>query len=378
MLAKLTYLIRCEPCRERKVKCNRAYPSCSRCTQLGYSCSYRERVSHRATQSAIISRLQERIRDAEAMLALQSSLSKQSAIPTTDDFLGAQNASPPMVSIHPEPSKTLSAATGHFVKPPTSSCDDSLVAPDSDTPWLNEYGFGHVNLDDMLLLEMDSGVALSPTQQANDWPMTIQGMSFPQVPDPPSTISEDDLARLHSEFFNHIHSVMPIISKKRFYKHLEGSRDDVAVKSVSYTIALLATTVPEVDEHLRKPCYVLARHYVDECESRDALGSPQRIDYLQALLLLTRFEINNRSCGRAWLVLGRAVRLAKMMRLDRMDCTDDTPCPSSVGLPEIQLLATNDPVELEERRRCLWALYVLEGLASVYTASPGLLDDNSV
>lgn len=305
------------------------------------------------------------------MLAVQASFPKQDPTICAEDFLGAQNTSPPLDSIsfdHSQPPHP--ASTSHLVKPAAFLCETNFGATTFPAPWLEDGSFDHIDREDTPIFDFDSGASLPP----NESPMTIHAMPLPQVS---NSVSDDDLAHLHREFFSHIHSVMPIVSKAKFYKHLQEMNDDVAVKSVSYTIALLATTVPEVDVRLRNLCYLLARHHVDECESRDELGSLQRIDYLQALLLLTRFEINSRSCARAWLVLGRAVRLAKMMRLDQMD-HNGAPCPSSVGLPEIQLSATNDVVELEERRRCLWALYVLEGLASVYRNSPGLLDDTSV
>ncbi|KAK8037940.1 hypothetical protein PG994_014707 [Apiospora phragmitis] len=60
----------CEGCRHCKVTCNRAFPTCGRCSHLGSTCVYRDRVSRRATQSAIIHLLRERVRQAEARLVL--------------------------------------------------------------------------------------------------------------------------------------------------------------------------------------------------------------------------------------------------------------------------------------------------------------------
>ncbi|KAF1934913.1 hypothetical protein EJ02DRAFT_416557 [Clathrospora elynae] len=373
----------CEPCRERKVKCNRAFPSCNRCTRLGFTCAYRSRITYRASQSAIITQLQERIRETEALLAPQLTGANMNLF--NDNFMALQSTSSSFKSpTSPDPTLLVSptASTG---KPLTDS-DHVPVTADYNLAWLAGTTFDDVQslIPEAVEMDMSMGMELVPIRsdhhQRQDWPHSTGDWfatgtpESSQSPTPAASISAKDLHELHRVFFNHIHPVMPIINSSRFYQALQDAPDAVAVKSVSYAIALLATTVPETLPSLKKPCYALAKHYVDECELDDGFNPLWCMNFLQALLLLTRFEINNRSCARAWLTLGRAIRLAKIMRLDQIDSVELLSEPN-ISLPEIQLPATNDVVELEERRRCFWALYILEGLACVYTGAPGLLQD---
>lgn len=372
----------CEPCRERKVKCNRAFPSCNRCTRLGFTCAYRSRITHRASQSAVISQLQKRIRETEALLAPQLTGANMDLF--NDNFMPLPSTSPSFTTpTSPGPTLSLSpTATGK----PLTDRDHVPVTADYNLAWLSSTTFDDsqslvpttVDMDMALAMELEPIRSDHPQQQS--WPRSTGDWFATGTPEstqsstPAHSISAKDLQDLHGVYFNHIHSVMPIINSNRFYQALQETPDAVAVKSVSYAIALLATTVPETPASLKKPCYALTKHYVDECELDDGFNPSWCMNFLQALLLLTRFEINNRSCARAWLTLGRAIRLAKIMRLDQMDSVG-LPREPNISLPEIQLPATHDVVELEERRRCFWALYILEGLACIYTGSPGLLHD---
>jgi hypothetical protein len=349
------------------------------------ACSYRSRITHRATQSAIISELKKRIRETEALLAPQLT----GANLLNDDFMALQSTSPSF-TLPTSPDSTLSLSPAACAEKPLTDSVNVPVTADYNLAWLASTTFDDVQSLVPATVDMDMGISmeLAPirpdhhqrqdrSQSTGDWfgSGTIEP-SQSSTP-PAASIYAKDLHELHQVFFDHIHSAMPIINSTRFYKALQDSPDAVSVQSVSYAIALLATTVPETDASLKKPCYALAKHYVNECEMDDGFNPLWCMNFLQSLLLLTRFEINNRSCARAWLTLGRAIRLAKIMRLDNMDGVGLFG-ESNVSLPEIQLPATHDVVELEERRRCFWALYILEGLAWVYTGAPGLREDSKV
>ncbi|KAL6154339.1 hypothetical protein ACJQWK_02143 [Exserohilum turcicum] len=359
----------CEPCRDRKVKCNRVFPSCGRCIRLGFTCSYRDRISQRATQSAIISHLQERVRKQEALLALQSAANK----PPSVTLMTTQAPSPSITSPSPHSG------------PSPSACVEKQRADSGAGSAMAEYNaawFAGTTFDDSLgsmptTIDWDMEIMSMRPDGAHiteDWlASTTSGQ--PLLSTPPAIIAAKDMDELHAIFFARIHPVMPIINEGQFRKDLQDSPHAVAVQSVSCTAALLATTVPEAQASLKQSCYVLARYYVDQCEAEEGFHPSWCMHFLRALLFLTRFEINNRSCARAWLTLGRAIRLAKIMRLDQIDCANEPLFPN-VSLPEIVSPAAQTAVELEERRRCLWALYILEGLASIYTGTPGLLDES--
>ncbi len=91
------------------------------------------------------------------------------------------------------------------------------------------------------------------------------------------------------------------------------------------------------------------------------------IEALQACVLITWYEFKGRSFCRAWMSLGRAIRLGKMLGLHRMDEDGPVTCDSGFQLP---LPVTNVQAELEERRRTFWVLFIYDAYASARTGSP--------
>ncbi|KAK2024710.1 hypothetical protein LX32DRAFT_731260 [Colletotrichum zoysiae] len=208
----------------------------------------------------------------------------------------------------------------------------------------------------------------------------------------PSSLPAEHLAQLHDVFFQEFSPALPVIAKAGFYRRLAEFPDSPSTRSISYSVALLGTVVSEQHRHRWKSCYTLARQYVDECEQDDAPDSLASISLLQALICLTRFDLGRRNCARAHINLGRAARLASMMQLEQMDHVQPgTGLSHRVSSAlQIKLQATHDLVDLEERRRCFWGLYILEGYASIHSGTfsapshtnlfaflpcPGALDD---
>ncbi|GKT92704.1 transcription factor [Colletotrichum tofieldiae] len=350
------------------------------CVRLGYTCTYRDRARNRARQDAVIRQLQERVRQTEALLvrrtdASLSSSSTRSFVseehggntpPTEASLLLPASAShshaPTRTPSLPSPTPTIQAK----VRDLFASADGMLISP--------KHGF---------LSSMDCGVPDFSGFEMNldlDMPLPFalpEPTELPPRPEedtaaPSGLVSSADglpaelLAQLHDLFFQNFSPALPIIAKASFYRRLAEYPDSTSTRCISYSVALLGTVVSEQYRHQWKSCYTLARQYVDACERDDMPDSLASISLLQALLCVTRFDIGRRNCARAYITLSRAVRLASMMQLEQMDQTgtgSNTGVPSAV---RIELQTTHDLLDLEERRRCFWGLYILEGYASIH------------
>lgn len=371
----------CEPCRQRKVRCNRGYPECGRCSRLGISCAYRDRVTHRATQSAVIYQLQARLREAEARLAGQNA-------PDISDDATRQREHTVTSTQSPITPQAVSTAPSYPELalqnlPPTifdsgmldlddntdgHACFDFDAFKDAPTPGFNQ----------LMLHEVDTSAV---TFSLPDW---VQASSQPSAVDETTVMTEQSLIpsehldALHRTFFTTFAPVMPILAQGCFQKELGERPDDIALKSVSYTIALLGASISESHHHLEKLCYSQARYFIDVCEIGDESKSFRSIHFLQALLFLARYEVNKQYCARAWLTLGRAIGVAKIMRLEQMDHGWDSSPTKEPQIPHLALQSTTNLVELEERRRCFWALYILEGFCCITTDRIGTLKDSEV
>lgn len=193
------------------------------------------------------------------------------------------------------------------------------------------------------------------------------------------SVTPEILGRLHETFFNAFSDALPIIARDNFYSRLREFPTSLPILAVTYSVALLGTLVSDEYRHLEKSCCGLARQYLDACESDDLSDSLASITVLQALLCLIRFDICKRNCPRAYITFGRAERLASMMRLHHMDksktgCTNQA-SPRTAAL-HIKLPSTQVLIELEERRRCYWALFIFGGYVSIYNNTVVPYDQN--
>ncbi|KAM7206069.1 hypothetical protein V8F20_002851 [Naviculisporaceae sp. PSN 640] len=399
------------------------YPECNRCARLGYKCTYRDRVSHRASQAAVIQQLQERMSQAEARLAQQGiSLTPGTSSPTSKHQTIVATGFPP-----PPPSSSTSSVTGSiprsalnhqpskspvdlafsgstsiasglgrtgtgFDRFPVSMVQDTPTLADFDFATLNSTGFGHHQTTAseqgyglVESLDIDLGTPTLDwsqirTSTAEESPssyhfrsVTLDGAS--------NTITTEDLGALHQIFFHGFATAMPILYKDRFYRELRDNSDDLALKSVSYTISLLAILISDQHRHLESTCYALARRYIEACEIGDESNISRSITFFQSLLFLTRYELGRRNCTRASMLLGRAARLGKILRLDELDRKGNPSPTVSTGItamPHAPLRPTQDVVEMEERRRCFWTWYILEGYSTIRTGALGSLNDGEI
>ncbi|KAK8037941.1 hypothetical protein PG994_014708 [Apiospora phragmitis] len=175
--------------------------------------------------------------------------------------------------------------------------------------------FEFPQVDEGALAQLD--FSLDPFQETEMKELTDlqpQGMdtdgyfsTFPdwmQTKTPPFSV--DDTVPSPMTFFAEFAPVMPIIAKSRFNEELLSRPNDIALKAVSCAIALLGASISETHRYLEKACYSQARHFVDLCETGDELSSFKTIRFLQALLLLIRYELSKGYCARAWLTFSRA------------------------------------------------------------------------
>ncbi|KAK7224676.1 hypothetical protein V2G26_012679 [Clonostachys chloroleuca] len=305
----------CDNCRERKVKCNRQYPECSRCSRLGYQCTYRNRMSHRASQAAIISRLEERVRDAEARLALQSAGSSDGGLIHVSTSHSSQSHSQPTISPSSTSNSNGAAPTYLPEKGPGLDHPHRSAMPDFDLDSLDSTSYNAI-FDQIQITDMEV------EDQINEWQTYIDPLPIPssQAQLTSSTsLTSQDLSYLHQIFFDSYSTVIPILAKDRFYRELRLYPDSVAVKSVAYSVALLAITISDSHKHLEGTCYTKTRRYIDDCDIEEVAGPSSSINLLQSLLFLTRYEVSKQKCARSYLTLARASHLVKMMRLDQMD-----------------------------------------------------------
>ncbi|GIC85926.1 fungal specific transcription factor domain-containing protein [Aspergillus udagawae] len=181
------------------------------------------------------------------------------------------------------------------------------------------------------------------------------------------------LQGLHDRYFDLFHSIMPLICRSRFEAEISEMSPSIEVQSLSFAIAVLGSfSVPELRCHVDR-CYEQCRTLLDLCERQDTGESLASINTLQALALLTLYEFKQPNFARAWMTLGRAIRLAKMIGLDQVD----SPPNAAMTAPWDQrprLPPASCAVIAEERRRTFWVLYVFDSLSTTHLHAQSALE----
>ncbi|KAI0379326.1 hypothetical protein F5Y04DRAFT_132462 [Hypomontagnella monticulosa] len=355
----------CEICRERKVRCDRAEPRCGRCTRLGLRCGYdNKRRSTRDDLPAQLSQLEDRLAKAEALL----SMPRNNTIPT-----------PPHTEKPPSPITTIDPVVTDISHP--SNHPNNAMEVDMNLPCDNGLGMDAAEMELFTNCndypESTSGISIDwSTLQFPLLEPTVSPISHtpPSIPYPSHTLSSSspegdvpawDLAALHQNYFDFVYYYLPFLSKERFNAELSNNGNSPAVRALSYSVALMGCTISVQYSHLQNAYYTMARNYAEQCEREAGEGGTANLNLFQALLFIIRFEIMDHKLSRAWMTLGRAVRMSKLMGLHQIDQNVKSPMPGpDMGL---YLPPTQDPMLLEERRRSFWCLYIFEGFVRIRT-----------
>ncbi len=130
-------------------------------------------------------------------------------------------------------------------------------------------------------------------------------------------------------------------------------------------------------EKFEHKCYTMSRSYLELCETSENECDIASLEVIQALILIFRYELARRSnFTRAWITLGRAIRLGKLVNLHQVD--NSSQGQSSVLDLQLYLSPAQDEATIEERRRTFWVLYTFDSYASTRTGMPCQLVDSEV
>lgn len=148
------------------------------------------------------------------------------------------------------------------------------------------------------------------------------------------------------------------------------------LNSLNYAIAMMGAVILTRDFKTVYAYYSRARKCLEEAETEDPGPGALSLHVLQALILIAWHEFRGQDFARAWMSLGRALRLAQVLGLDHADSGNSTSFES--GGFRLPLPDTDEWAELEERRRTFWMAFILDAYANARTKSPMTLRYNEV
>lgn len=131
--------------------------------------------------------------------------------------------------------------------------------------------------------------------------------------------------------------------------------------SLKYVVLAHGASISSEYRHTRKKFYDLARKHFEQTETGNGFVT---IAALQACILLALYEINQLLFTRAWTSVSRAMWMAQMFGLDKMDSGSASPRQRR---SRYHLSSNADSLELEDRRRAFWCAFSLCCFASTCT-----------
>ncbi|KAI0442996.1 hypothetical protein F4803DRAFT_517080 [Xylaria telfairii] len=385
-----TKKLACNTCRDRKVRCDRDQPTCSRCSKLGLECNYSSPSAQsisKADLSRLLLALHDRVGRAETQLASSSHSQRNPQPPSNTpsgpwiDFnpiqLPSLNTHEDLIlqaadrqhrtdgvlcPIH-EPTSTKSQWSNQQSSNLFSSTFDG-AGPNNST-LLAQYPHDLFSLDGYDSIDFTS-IAWS----SDNSPNVEDVIKEPFTPLPygntsrkSTTLLPSTLSKLHLIYFNIFDPVLPMINRSRFQAELGHSHvSGIHVQALSHAIgALGALTVPELS-YVAETHYTQARTLLDMCEREESGTTLSNINVLQTSILLALYELKKSNFASAWLTLGRAIRLSKLMCLECVDTNAGAAPTRSSSFVSIATPLT--PAERVERRHTFWQLYILDALAN--------------
>ncbi|KAI9896158.1 hypothetical protein N3K66_009058 [Trichothecium roseum] len=137
---------------------------------------------------------------------------------------------------------------------------------------------------------------------------------------------------------------------------------------LQYSILATGASASPAYEHLAEAFYGRARHYIqaNEMQSDDAHVS---LAHVQAWILIAHFEAQHLWFSRASMSIARAVRLAQILGLHRLDGKNN----AGLTLPPAM-----DLMEEEERRKTFWTMFCTDRITSSTGGWPTMMDARTI
>jgi hypothetical protein len=149
-----------------------------------------------------------------------------------------------------------------------------------------------------------------------------------------------------------------MLDKTSFLSKVDVLAPGPELLSLKFIVLAHGTSTSPAYSYLQDQLYDTSRKYFETAETGKAFVT---IAALQACILLAMYELKQLLFSRAWGRISRAMWMAEMFGLHKMDIESGSPRQRSSGF---RLATASDSQELEERRRTFWSAFILSSFTS--------------
>ncbi|KAE8554524.1 hypothetical protein TMatcc_005934 [Talaromyces marneffei ATCC 18224] len=414
---KRPLMVSCELCKQRKVKCDRAQPSCGWCARNEQVCEYKERKKP-GLRAGYGKELEQRLDRLEEMMQTQARLIENHIIRNLQQQQQQQQQPPP-----PDHNQHEKARISSYVSHTSPSEPSMATGPSPQTSVFagepSAYPLTQ-RLVDSTVNQRNTTVgspsatsnkihnSMNPNRVSHSTPHS-QVPSIPSVPDrtgtdfshndssltvPVSLFRNQEQSLLDSElelppydllyalvdlYFEHVNSWCPILHRRSTLDTLFGpSPLEEADRVVLH--AIVATTLRfSVDPRLNA---VNRKRYHESSKQRVILYGLENssVKAIQALVILSLDFVGSSNGPPGWKLLALIARSVVQLGLavERNSALDSSIYPSIYTLRANVLPDSETWIEDESRRRLFWMVYLLDRYSTIATAFDFALDEKEI
>ncbi|ROT39561.1 hypothetical protein SODALDRAFT_132559 [Sodiomyces alkalinus F11] len=346
----------CEMCRARKRRCDGRLPSCSLCQKAQSRCIY-------AIPSPYGQDLGVMFHSAprEISCAHPDDSPPEADLSTPGNYDLSRYLAGAMEPRHISP-----GTPGPISSDSSGFSDMSNNLP--DTASLQQHTLGWMQQFSAQLdlpppeFDSDPSVFGHPSESAlslpDSWQQSLSGPSsaaaaVPSEPSQPQLPSQERVMHMVNSFFSAQHHLLPSVHRESFMARL--SNDMASLSSGPFLWVILALYCSCDKSESMQLQY---RNWMQTAHSKLELMSTTHVrsntnNMLQASIWMVFDAYCRGDVTNAWLLLGRTAQLASALGLHRIDSKHRTP------RMEVELKSRSD-IEVEECRKCMWCLMLLD------------------
>ncbi|OJD28585.1 hypothetical protein ACJ73_00026 [Blastomyces percursus] len=365
----------CELCRTRKVKCDRAEPSCGWCTRNGRVCIYRER-QRPGFRAGYGRELEQKINRLEAMLQL---LGRRLELHIAEHESEQHSQAPPPSHLAanqggftPDSEFRRSAPTDTSSQDPSASMENRHLDRAGYERTQCSQPSGSISVQSLMNVNARESTNTPRSSGTTGLTAGVIHETSAEIDLPP----KDTLYTIVDLYFKHVNPWCPILDRKATLDRLFGSSvcneaDRVLLQAIVRT-TLRFYKDPSLTPKWREQYHTTSKHkillYAFEHTS---------IDAIQALMILALNVLGKSYGPQSWTLLSMIVRNVMQLGLGtELGVTLGPPSYQSPGtLQEFALPQPTSWLESEGRRRLFWMTYILDRYACVDTGSDFTLDE---
>ena len=152
--------------------------------------------------------------------------------------------------------------------------------------------------------------------------------------------------KIASNYFDTVHTWLPIVSKKRFYDHLLNPLFDLRADVALLCLCMRLTTLPTVDLNTDPETllYGMAKKYLIDLE----VAGVFTLQMLQSCIFIAIYELGHAIYPSAYMSIGMCARYATALDISWKPSSNQGANTSQCWIDQ------------EERRRVWWAIIILD------------------